>query len=113
MVLPDPDERRGSSAGGIDDLNPERVYDVDIRRLDEDSQRTARVAGTRNEGKQRRVARSLKAAKAAGKYRTKRQYDEPFTDLQGQTPAIIEGDRFGRRGSTNYADKPQPDSRML
>jgi len=113
MALPEVDERKGSSAGGITDLTPERQYDVDIRRLDEDEQKTARVAGTRNESKQRRVESSLKAARAAGKYKQKRQIDEPYTDLQGQTPAIIEGDRFGRAGSTNYADKPTASTSKL
>ena len=57
---------------------------------------TAAVAGTANEGKQRRVEQYMKARRSAGKYRQKRGYDEPYTDMQGQTPAFIEGDQFGR-----------------
>jgi hypothetical protein len=32
---------------------------------------------------------------------------------EGQVPAFTEGDRFGRAGSTNYADKPQPSTSRL
>jgi hypothetical protein len=103
----------GSSGGEITDLTPERAYDVDLRRLSEDQRETAYAAGTRNERQQSRVASSLKAAKAAGKYRQSRGIAEPWTDRSGQTPAFIEGDRFGRAGSTNYADKPQASTSKL
>ena len=113
MALPEADERRGSSGGPIDDLNPERAYDVDLRRLDEEERRTARAADTRNEKQQGRVEKFLRAKRSAGKFRQKRNYDEPYTDPQGQMPAIVEGNRFGRAGSTNYADKPQPSTSKL
>lgn len=103
----------GSSGGEVTDLTPEKAYDVDIRRLSEDQRETAYAAGTRNEGKQDRVEKFLKSARSAGKFRQKRQYDAPWTDREGQTPAFIEGDRFGRAGSTNYADKPQPSTSKL
>ena len=94
-------------------LNPADSYDVDLRRLDKEERKTARAADTGNDRLQRRLGRSMKAARAAGKYQKTRQYDGPYTDSQGQTPAFLEGDQFGRAGSTNYADKPQPDSRRL
>ena len=104
---------RGSSSGPITDLNPEQAYDVDLRRLDEDERRTAYAADTRNERQQSRVEKGLKAARSAGKFQKSRQIAGPWTDRSGQTPAFIEGDRFGRAGSTNYADKPQPSTSKL
>ena len=86
----------GSSGGEVSDLNPGKSYGVDIRRLPEDVRETAYAAGTRNAGKQRQVDQSLKAARAAGKFRQKRNYDKPYTDPQGQTPAFIEGEQFGK-----------------
>lgn len=103
----------GSSGIEISDLNPGKSYGVDIRRLSENARRTANVAGTDNARKQRQVDRSLKAARAAGKFRQKRNYDSPYTDPQGQTPAFLEGDQFGRAGATNYADKPQASTSKL
>jgi hypothetical protein len=103
----------GSSGVEISDLNPGKSYDVDIRRLPADVRGTASVAGTANEGKQRRVEQYMKAKRSAGKYRQKRGYDEPYTDMQGQTPAFIEGDQFGKAGATNYADKPQSSTNKL
>ena len=103
----------GSSGVEISDLNPGKSYDVDIRRLPVDVRGTAAVAGTANEGKQRRVEQYMKARRSAGKYRQKRGYDEPYTDMQGQTPAFIEGDQFGRAGATNYADNPEEPTAMF
>jgi hypothetical protein len=103
----------GSSGVEISDLNPGKSYDVDIRRLPADVRGTASVAGTANEGKQRRVEQYMKAKRSAGKYRQKRGYDEPYTDMQGQTPAFIEGEQFGKAGATNYADKPQSSTNKL
>ena len=103
----------GSSGSEISNLNPGKSYGVDMRRLPEDVRETAYAAGTGNEGKRRQVDQSLKAARAAGKFRQKRNYDQPYTDLQGQTPAFIKGDAFGRAGATNYADKPQSSTSKL
>lgn len=103
----------GSSGAEISDLNPGKSYGVDTRRLPKNVRETANAAGTDNEGKQRQVDRSLKAARAAGKFRQKRNYDSPYTDPQGQTPAFLEGDQFGRAGATNYADKPQASTSKL
>ena len=103
----------GSSGSEVSDLNPGKSYGVDIRRLPEDVRETAYAAGTRNVAKQRQVDQSEKAARAAGKFRQKRNYDEPYTDPQGQTPAFIEGEQFGKAGATNYADKPQSSTSKL
>lgn len=103
----------GSSGGERNDLNPGRSYDVDIRRLPEDMRETAYAADTRNVGKQRQVEKFLKAKRSAGKFRQKRQYDQPWTNREGQTPAFIQGDRFGKGGSTAYADKPQASTSKL
>ena len=103
----------GSSGGERNDLNPQRSYDVDIRRLPEDMRETAYAADTRNVGKQRRVEKFLRATRSAGKFRQNRRYNQPWTNPEGQTPAFIKGDRFGRGGSTAYADKPQPSTEKL
>lgn len=102
-----------SSGGYVTDLTPERAYDVDLRRLEDDEKRTAYAGDTRNERQQDRVEKFLKAKKSAGKFRQKMNYDQPFTDRQGQTPAFIEGDSFGKAGATNYANKPQPSTNRL
>lgn len=103
----------GTSGGYVTDLNPERAYDVDIRRLDDEEKRTAYAGDIRNEKQQNRVEKFLRAKKSAGKFRQKMSYDQPFTDRQGQTPAFIEGDPFGKAGATNYANKPQSSTNRL
>lgn len=116
MAYSDTYDRRldaGSSGGERTDLTPGRAYRVDIRRLPEDVRETAYAAGTRGEGQERRVDRFLKSARAAGKFQKKRLYDGPYTDPRGQTPAFLEGDQFGRAGSTNYADKPRSSTNRL
>ena len=105
-----------SSGGYVTDLTPERSYDVDVRRLDEDEQLIADRADTRNERKQNRVRKFFQAAKAAGKYRQKNSIDEPL--IRGKptkneayisgtfTPSL--GDEMGPAGGMKYAEKPQP-----
>ena len=103
----------GSSGGHVTDLTPERAYDVDMRRLDDETRRTAYAGDIRNEKQQNRVEKFLRAKRSAGKFRQKMNYDQPFTNQQGQTPAFIEGDVFGKAGATNYANKPQPSTNRL
>ncbi len=98
---------------GISDLNPEKAYDVDVRRLDETEREIDRAADTSNERKQNRVGKFLRSARSAGKFQAKRQIDGPWRNREGQVPAFTEGDQFGRAGSTNYADKPQPSTSKL
>ena len=95
----------GSSGGGVTDLTAEKAYDVDVRRLSGTDEETLKAADTRNVGKQNRVEKFLRAARSAGKYQQKREIDAPWTSREGQTPAFLEGDNFGRAGSTNYSDK--------
>lgn len=85
-----------SSGGHVTDLTPERAYDVDIRRLDDEEKGTAYAGDIRNEKQQDRVEKFLRAKKSAGKFRQKMNYDQPFTDRQGQTPAFIEGDPLAK-----------------
>jgi hypothetical protein len=108
----DPRQDSGSSGVEVSDLNPEKLYDTDLRRVDEDARSSAESVND----KQRRVARFMKSAKAAGKYKQRAGIAEPT--IRGKTPRGIAsiagtelpslGDRIGRGGSVSYADKPQP-----
>ena len=115
----DPQKDSASSVGEVSDLNPERIYDTDLRRVEEGKRGDVEDI---NE-KQGRVAKFMRAAKTAGAYRQRSGIAEPT--IRGKTPrnpAIIDvstfgqayggtvlpslGDSVGRAGSTNYADKP-------
>lgn len=108
----DPRQLSGSSGAEVTDLRPEQAYDTDLRRIDP-AQRD--VVAPINQD-QDRVARYMRAARSAGKFRQQALIEEPM--LRGKTPrseASIAGttlpsmgDRFGRGGGTNYANKPQP-----
>jgi hypothetical protein len=107
----DPQRDSASSAGEVSDLNPERLYDTDLRRVDPEDRD---AAATLNQP-QKRVASYMNAARAAGKYRQNAGISEPT--IRGRVPrnpATIQGttlpslgDTIGRAGSTNYADRPQ------
>jgi len=106
----DPRLRSGTSGAEVSDLNPEQSYDTDLRRVDPEVRNAIEGINDR----QQRVGRFIKAAKTAGKYRQAASIDEPT--IRGKTPrseATIDGttlpnlgDRFGRGGGTNYANKP-------
>jgi hypothetical protein len=108
----DPRQDSGSSGVEVTDLNPEKIYDTDLRRLPEDE----RLAAESVNNKQSRVAKFMRAAKTAGAYRQRAGIAEPT--IRGRTPrnpAFIDGtelpslgDTIGTAGSTNYANKPQP-----
>jgi len=110
----DPRQDAASSGTEVTDLNPERIYDTDLRRVDEEDRRSVESVND----KQGRVSRFMKAAKSAGAYKQRAGIAEPT--IRGRTPrnpAFIDGtelpsmgDRIGRGGGTNYADKPQPRS---
>lgn len=110
----DPRQDAASSGVEVTDLNPERIYDTDLRRVDEED----RGAVEPINDKQGRVAKFMRAAKSAGAYRQRAGIAEPT--IRGRTPrnpAVIDGtelpsmgDRIGRGGGTNYANKPQPRS---
>jgi hypothetical protein len=110
----DPRQDSGTSGGDTSDLNPERAYDTDIRRLDSTERGIADSADTRNEAQQNRVRKYMAAAKTAGAYQQRNLIAEP--GIRGETPrgqATIDGvqlpslgDTVGTAGSTNYARKP-------
>lgn len=110
----DPRQDAASSGTEVTDLNPERIYDTDLRRVDEEDRRSVESVND----KQERVAKFMRAAKTAGAYRQRAGIAEPT--IRGRTPrnpAVLDGtelpsmgDRIGRGGGTNYADKPQPNS---
>ena len=98
----DPLKDSASSGSEVTDLNPERIYDTDLRSLDEDQ---AGIARSLND-KQSNVAKYMRAARSAGKYRQKMEIDYPLGP-GGDVPGYFDGDRFGRGGGTNYAEKPK------
>lgn len=110
----DPRQDSGSSGSEVTDLNPERSYDTDLRRIEE-SKRPDIEAINEDQG---RIRRFITSAKAANKFRQKASIDEPT--LRGETPrseAVIGGvevpslgDEYGTVGSVGYAKKPKPQS---
>jgi len=108
----DPRQLSGTSGAEVSDLRPEQAYDTDLRRISTES-RGAVEAINRD---QERVGKFIRAAKTAGKYKQQALISEP--SINGRVPrseATIDGstipnlgDRFGRGGGTNYANKPQP-----
>jgi hypothetical protein len=108
----DPRLRSGTSGAEVSDLRPEQAYDTDLRRVDPEVRGSVESVND----SQQRVSRFIKASRAAGKYQKDALISEP--SIKGKTPrgeATIDGttipsvgDRFGRGGGTNYANKPQP-----
>jgi len=111
----DPRQDSGSSGGEVTDLTPERSYDVDLRRLDDDEKITAVAADTANTIQQERVSRYLKASRLANKYQSQSDTQYPIigTSVRRQPasrrgvvlPSL--GEAPGARGSVNYPTKPQ------
>ena len=110
----DPQKDSATSGSEVSDLNPERIYDTDLRRVDPDLRDDLDV-----NNKQKRVSKFMKAARAAGKYKQSTGISEP--SIRGKTPigkaAIsgvelpsLRGRNFGPpgAGSTEYAHKPKP-----
>lgn len=111
----DPRQDSGSSGGEVTDLTPERQYDVDLRRLDQNTRDTAFAADTENSIQQGRVSRFLNAARLAGKYQAQADTKYPIignsvsrqeASRRGVTLPSL-GEAPGARGSVNYPDKPQ------
>lgn len=110
----DPRQDSGSSGSEVTDLNPERNYDTDLRRIEE--QERPDVEAINDD--QARIKRFITAAKTANKFRQKASIDEPT--LRGETPrseATIGGvevpslgDEYGKVGSVGYAKKPRAQS---
>ena len=115
----DPRQDAGSSGVEVTDLNPEKAYDTDLRRIAQDDRRSVEDINAN----QKEIGKFFNAAKVAGAYKTRAGIAEPT--LRGKTPrspAVIDvsaygdafggtvlpsmGDTIGTAGSTNYADKP-------
>ena len=110
----DPQKDSGTSGIEVSDLNPEKLYDTDLRRVDPDLRNDLEV-----NNKQKRVSKFMKAARAAGKYKQSSGISEP--SIRGKTPVgkasmggvelpSLRGRNFGPpgAGSTEYAHKPKP-----
>ena len=110
----DPQKDSGTSGSEVSDLNTERIYDTDLRRVDQDIRDDIDV----NE-KQDRVAKFMKSARAAGKYKQNQGIAEP--SIRGKTPVgkasiggvelpSLRGRNYGDpgAGATEYAHKPKP-----
>lgn len=108
----DPRQMSGTSGAEVSDLRPEQAYDTDLRRIEQEQ----RDSATSINDDQDRVAKFMRAAKTAGKFRQAAGIAEPT--LRGVTPrtrATIDGtelpsrgDSGGRTGTVAYARKPQP-----
>jgi len=106
------DPRLDAASSGVEvtDLNPEKIYDTDLRRVKEEDRKSIEDINDPQE----RVGKFMRAAKVAGEYRTRAGIAEPT--IRGKTPrnpAYLDGtelpsmgDTFGTAGSTNYANKP-------
>ena len=108
----DPRQHSGTSGAEVSDLRPEQAYDTDMRRVAED----ARGAAASLNKNQDRVAKFMRAARTAGKFRQSASIDEPtIRGKVARRPAAIagseiptRGDSGGRAGSVGYANKPHP-----
>lgn len=106
------DPRLDSASSGVEvtDLNPEKIYDTDLRRVKEEDRTSVEDINNPQE----RIGKFMRAAKTAGAYRTRAGISEPT--IRGRTPrnpATLDGteipsmgDAYGPVGSTNYANKP-------
>ena len=112
----DPQKDSGTSGIEVTDLNPEKAYDTDLRRVDPDLRNDLEE----NE-KPNRVSKFTKAVKIANDYKQRRRIAEP--KLDGKTPvtkAIINGVELpslrGKNygdpgaGATEYSHKPKPNA---
>jgi hypothetical protein len=84
-----------SSGSEVTDLNPERAYSTDLRRVDEDIRGSL---GTLD-SKEINVGKFFKAARLANKYRQQAQIGGAADDIPGDT--------FGPVGSSSYGQKPK------
>jgi hypothetical protein len=110
----DPRQDSGSSSSEVTDLNPERNYDTDLRRIE--TQKRPDIEAINND--QIRIKRFITAAKTANKFRQKASIDEPT--IRGETPRSVAviggievpslGDEYGKIGSVSYAKKPKAQS---
>jgi len=110
----DPQKDSGTSGSEVSDLNPERLYDTDLRRVDSDFREDLEI-----NDKQDRVKKFMRAAKSAGKYKQSQGIADPT--IRGKTPIgkgsingvevpSLRGKNYGDpgAGATEYAHKPKP-----
>ena len=76
----DPSRDSASSGVEVSDLNPEKIYDTDLRRFEEDKR--SNIESLNN--KQERIGKFFRAAKSAGAYRQRAGIAEPT--IRGKTP---------------------------
>jgi len=108
--LYDPRNDSGTSAAESSDLHPEQAYDTDMRRVAPEERGAVEAINN----SQDRIGKFMRAAKSAGEYKKRSLIAEPT--INGKTPRTemsiagsafpSMGDKIGRAGSTNYADKP-------
>jgi hypothetical protein len=84
-----------SSGSEVTDLNPERAYSVDSRRVDEGVRGGIQALNA----KQTNIGKFFKAARLANKYRQQAQIGGAADDIRGDT--------FGPVGSSSYGKKPK------
>ena len=109
----DPQKDSGTSGVEVSDLNPEKLYDTDLRRVDPEQRDNLEV-----NDKQGRVSKFMKSARAAGKYKQSQGISEPT--IRGKTPVgkaqiagvelpSLRGRNYGDPGAggTEYAHKPK------
>ena len=110
----DPQKDSGTSGVEVSDLNPEKLYDTDLRRVDPEQRDNLEV-----NDKQGRVSKFMKSARAAGKYKQSQGISDP--PIRGKTPVgkaqiagvelpSLRGRNYGPPGggATEYAHKPKP-----
>ncbi len=110
----DPQKDSGTSGVEVSDLNPEKLYDTDLRRVDPEQRDNLDI-----NDKQDRVSKFMKSARAAGKYRQNAGIAEPT--IRGKTPVgkaqmagvelpSLRGRNYGApgAGATEYSRKPKP-----
>ena len=93
----DPSRDSASSGVEVSDLNPEKIYDTDLRRFEEDKRSNVESLND----KQERIGKFFKAAKGAGAYRQRAGIAEPT--IRGKTPrnpAILDGTELPSMGDT-------------
>ena len=76
----DPSRDSASSGVEVSDLNPEKIYDTDLRRFEEDKRSNVESLND----KQERIGKFFRAAKSAGAYRQRAGIAEPT--IRGKTP---------------------------
>tara|TARA_R100001594_G_C3984182_1_gene250800 strand:- start:385 stop:762 length:378 start_codon:yes stop_codon:yes gene_type:complete len=110
----DPLKDSGSSGIEISDLNPEKNYDIDLRRVEPEY----RESLDKSNNDQTKVKKFMKAVKSANAYRQRNQIKEPTlggripvgkASINGVELPSLRGRNYGDpgAGATEYAHKPK------